>query len=133
MVLTGVNLLIVDTNLLQEFFFAFFMVHLHLAAALWKAKRFSGVSFLFRVLSFFFLSLIARAQSVFHHGLKYLELIFVEVVLICCCATSRMCSTMPWKASVEFENSVIGGIFVELEKRFQSEAEVFLKSQVAGF
>ena len=40
---------------------------------------------------------------------------------------------MPWKASVEFENSDIGGILDEAEKCFQSVAVVLLKSHVTGF
>ena len=73
------------------------------------------------------------AQSAFHHGLKYLELMFDEVVLICCWATSKMCSTIPWNASVELENCDIGGILDEEEKYCQSVEVVFLKSHVTGF
>ena len=133
MVLGRVNLLIVDTNLRHDSLFAFFITHLHLAAALWKAKRFSGVIFFLRVLSIFFLSLMASAQSVFHQGLKYLELMLDEVVLICCWATSRIWLTIPENASVEFENSVMGGILHELAKLFQSVGDVLLKFQEAGF
>ena len=81
MVFGEVYLLMVATKLHQEFLLAFLMINLALARALLKAIRFSGEYSLFRILSLRLFSLVAIAQSSFHHGLKYLELISVEVFL----------------------------------------------------